>query len=263
MTMTGAVFCKMALCMMALWMVVLCFAVRGAKAQEIGSFFVLVNTYGYAGSPNLGKRFLVRHRNTYALIRSQRGPLGRLWRLIELANITRTVQGEGFVVQGEHLTPDGNGDVQVFPFLPINPKVSLNPRLISHLNIRLQNDLRTAKRFPQLTWQKVRYKSESLVRVWVLATKGIARFGVRPGAIQEIYRVMLSQQTPPAKRWRLMGGVVHQGDTAADVRISLGAPLRNQQTGQDNASRRVWDYSDYTVRFENGVVKEVKTRKNG
>ncbi len=37
MTMTGAVFCKMALWMVALWMVVLCCAVRAAKAQEIGS----------------------------------------------------------------------------------------------------------------------------------------------------------------------------------------------------------------------------------
>ncbi len=37
MTMMGATFCKMALWMVALWMVVLCFAVRGAKAQEIGS----------------------------------------------------------------------------------------------------------------------------------------------------------------------------------------------------------------------------------
>lgn len=229
-----------------------------AEAEEIGAFFTKVNTYIYHDGPEQGRRILVRPRHTFAVVDVTSDREERIWFQIVFPGRTRKVKGEGWTPLAPHeLMSTGSQPVEIYRTVPGNPGGELDPVRVPATDLELLNATQPDSRFPQLTWQRVRYATEMPLRPWIRAATGIYRPTKSVSFVNEAYAEMVSRNLEREKLERLLSGVIRVGDTTQEVEWALGEPLRVQEEAIANAKRTTWQYPSLVVQFENQVVEQI------
>lgn len=224
----------------------------------IGAYFSTVNLYIYPDGPEEGRRTLVRPNNAFNVVDFTTDSEDRLWYRIIYPQGSETVEGEGWTVAEPHELISGRGaSVQVFTRIPGQANGPFETYNLPAIGLELLQETRPSERFPEVTWQKVRYSMERPLRAWAAAAAGIYRPGRRAGFMRASHQAMTEHEVPEEKRMRLLAGVVRIGDTPLEVEWSLGQPLRTQEEVIEETRRTTWHYAEMRIQFENAVVKQI------
>ena len=229
-----------------------------AFAEELGAFFTKVNTYTYPKGPGGGQRVLIRARQVFAIVNLTTDESDRLWYQILEPRKTRRIQGEGWTPLAPHeLLADQQQRVEIFPEIPENPDRAPATIPVRAGNLEILNVTTPSRTFPQITWQKVRYKTREPLRLWIRAATGIARPAASVNFLTRTYEEMVSRNLPREKLNRLLSGVIRVGDTTLEVEWALGKPLRVQDETILTTTRTTWHYPSMVVQFKNQLVEQV------
>jgi hypothetical protein len=232
--------------------------VSGARAQEIGAYFTLVNTYIYAGGPQKGARTLVRPRLAFPVVNVTLDGEERLWYQIVYPEKEEKTNGVGWTAKAPHelLAVDRQGAI-VFSRIPEGSTAGLSLLRVPVSSLELLNETQPSQVYAQVDWQKVRYELREPLRAWARGTAGIYRVGRSAAAMAQVYGEMVSQNVEKNELIRLLSGVIRIGDTPQQVQWALGEPLRNQNEAVGETKRTTWQYPGLVVHFENDLVKQI------
>lgn len=234
-------------------------ALTEARAQSIGSYFTLVNTYIYSQSPRQGARTLVRPRVAFAVVDLTLDRDERIWYRIIHPDKTNQVQGEGWTARAPHqLRGNPLQQVLVFERIPTNSSIDLPAYRVPIAGLELLNESQASLRFSQLNWQKVRFRLTEPLRAWARGSAGLFRAGKSKTFLSRVYGEMVTRNVDKEKRLRLLSGVVRIGDTLRETTWAMGDPLRRQEENIGNTQRIIWQFPEMTVVFENEVVKQIE-----
>ncbi|MCZ6729044.1 MAG: hypothetical protein O7C61_04990 [SAR324 cluster bacterium] len=227
-------------------------------SQEIGAFFTKVNTYVYSKAPGQGKRILVRPRQAFAVAVLDTDGQDRLWLQIVHPKISSKIKGTGWIPLAPHeLRNAGNRRVEIFDAVFEEESTLPSSIMVRASNVELLNLTQASEKFPQITWQKVKYVSEEPLRLWIRGTTGIFRPGKTSKFLRRVYVEMVSRNLPKEKLNRLLAGVVRVGDDTWEVERALGRPLRVQSDPGTAEGRVTWEYYSLVVHFKNDVVDQI------
>ncbi len=229
-----------------------------ARAQSVGAYITLVNTYIYDRSPGVGRRILVRPRNTFSVLDQGRDARGRVWFKIVYTEGKETISGEGWTAKAPHEILGAQHEaVLVFTGIPENGARSLETFRVPVSSLELLNESRPSSEFASVNWTKVRFRLERPQHLWVRGGAGIYRPGKTDAFLARVHGEMVTRNVEKVALRRLLSGVVRVGDGPREVRWALGEPLRNQEDTAGGISRQTWQYPELTVLIENGLVKQI------
>jgi hypothetical protein len=229
-----------------------------ALGTELGAFFTRVNTYLYTPEPLTGARLLLRAREMFPVqgIRIDSGE--RVWYLVTYPHRTRRSEGQGWTpFTPLELKPKGSEPVEVYSNVVDRYDMAFTTERVPAHSLQPLNVTQISDLFPAIEWQKVKYVTPAPLEGWVRATSGIFRPGFAAGTLEGAYAEMVARNLPAEKLARLLSGVVRAGDSAQELRWSLGAPLRVQDESDPRHERITWHYPGLAVHIENGVVKQI------
>lgn len=236
------------------------FAVVGVAAARasngLGAFFTQVNTYVYTKAPGAGPRYLVRPRQALTVLDLRSTEAGVLWYQIEYTAKDKKLEGEGWIMETPHEILAKPGMlVTVFLTIP-----DTRPSLVSTVSIpvhalKLLDIVEPSTHYAEISWQKVRYKTNTPLTPWIRAATGIYRPGIEEEFITRVYATMVARQVPVKKLKRLISGVIQVGDSQQDVTWSLGEPLNSREETTGDTRHVFWQYGSIVVQFENSIVK--------
>lgn len=227
-----------------------------ARAQGVGAYFTLVNTYIYANGPGQGARTLVRPRLSFNVVDLRLDTQDRIWFRIVYPSKSMQLKGEGWTAKSPHqLRGTSNQPVLIFNRIPsVRPgfrgQGSMRSYRIPIADLELLNESQAGSGFAQLDWQKVRYKVTEPLLAWARGGAGIYRIGKSEAFLSRVYGEMVTRNVGKEKRIRLLSGVIRIGDTLREAAWALGDPLRRQDEPIGNTKRTIWQYPEMTVIFE-------------
>ncbi|MCH7478991.1 MAG: hypothetical protein IIA14_12945 [SAR324 cluster bacterium] len=229
-----------------------------AFAEELGAFFTKVNTYTYPNGPGGGQRVLIRARKVFAIVNLTTDESNRLWYQILEPRKMRRIEGEGWTPLAPHeVLADREQIVEIFPEILENPDRAPATIPVRAGDLEMLSITAPSRTLPQITWQKVRYKTREPLRLWIRAATGIARPAKSVYFLTHTYEEMVSRTLPREKLDRLLSGVIRVGDTTLEVEWALGKPLRIQDETILTATRTTWHYPSIVVQFKNQLVEQV------
>jgi hypothetical protein len=239
----------------SLLLLVLAASVQG---EEIGAFFTKVNVYAYPDGPEQGRRVLVRPRRAFVVVDLKSDAQERVWLQIIYPGREQKLKGEGWTPLAPHeLLSAGNRPVEIFADIVEGDDARVRTSVVPAAHLELLNVTQPSSRFPQLTWQKVRYETQTPLRPWLRAATGVFRPGKSSEFLSRIYVEMVSRNLPKEKLNRLLAGVIRVGDSPWEVERALGKPLRVHEDMTAKAKRTTWEYASLVVQFKNEVVEQI------
>lgn len=249
-----AVFVMTAL-MLAAWM-----GTRAgiARAETIGGFFTLANTFMYLKGPREGRRFLVRPRLAFQVVDITTDKNDRIWYLVVTPDVKRRVKGQGWITRAPHeISKTSDQPVRVFSVIPALGGDGFATIMVPASAIKLLNESTKVKWFNRVVWQKVEYRFRAPGKAWAREASGIFRAGKTARYLLRVYGEMVTRGVSKGLQTRLLSGIVRVGDKMRQVQWALGDPLRRTETQTENIPQTNWEYQNLRIELQNGVVKKI------
>ncbi|OGH03793.1 MAG: hypothetical protein A2557_13665 [Candidatus Lambdaproteobacteria bacterium RIFOXYD2_FULL_56_26] len=224
----------------------------GARA-ELGAFFANKSTYGRT-ELNGGQKKLIPAKSIYPVVALEVAEKNHvLYRL--LYPDTSVSTGSGFIVEtDQELQEKKEGLIKVYKEVP-NKKTDLTQFTWVPLEALLVTGrLEQSPDFPNLVFRAANYKGQLPLQLWVEDWAGIYRPDKDANYLTLTWAMLEQMQISRGKKQRILMGLVETGFSKDEVKLALGAPLKEEPLPSGELQ---WLYPDKKVIFLNGQVVRV------
>lgn len=229
-----------------------------ALAQEIGSFFSLASASVFMGGPRKGRRFVVRPRLAFPVLKVAKDARDGVWFQIEVAQRKHSIRSEGWITAApSEISQTSDVPVRVYANIPEQPETEIEIRNVPSNAIKVLNKTLSVPRFERVEWQKVSYRIEAPVLAWIREGAGIFRAGKNDQYLLRVYEEMVTRGISRQQRVRLLSGIVRLGDAVRYVQWAMGDPLRKYEEKLGSSNQVVWEYPKLRLAFENEELKKI------
>jgi len=236
--------------MKSLLLVCLFFGFSQAAFADMGAFFITKSTYLYSQIGG-GTKQLTRKKQAYPVLESKQvGKASLLYRI--RIDSTRQSAGTGFVVQTDLELQTKKGELIKVYLEPPTKTEQLGDfhwvpgELLLATGTQEQSEL-----FPELEFRAVSYKGVIPQFVWVDSWAGIYRPDKSANFLNMSWDTLSQTETDKGKAKRILMGLVELGYTKDEVKLALGAPLKEEALPGGELQ---WVYLQKKVIFEKGKV---------
>ncbi len=235
-------------------LLLLCLLIPSLAWADLGAFLLTKSVYLYKEPKKKSKKLLFRRKQAYSVIGVEKGK-SELWLKIAVPSSNNRVQGSGYILENDSELTQG-GRVKVYSAVP-----SLRQGLTDYLEVESGDLFFTGRKvnspdFPVLIFRAVNYKSDQPRIYWVPDWGGVYRVGKEASWLNEVMQELRQRGFKKEVEKKILNGLVEQGFSMEQVRLSLGPPLEERSLEQANQVE--WSYPGRKVIFEERrVIRQI------
>jgi len=232
------------------WLLIFCiFAASNTAFANMGAFLVLKSTYLYT-EKGAGSKQLTRKKEAYPVVGISRLGDKLLYQVLEESKKIST--GTGFVVETDQELQAKKEDlVKVYLQLPQKNTDLKDFQLVPTHLLLATGAQEQSQAFPELEFRAVSYQGAVPKLSWVYSWAGIYRPDKSASFLNLVWSRLEQGEYTRSKVKRIMMGLVEIGYSKSDVKLALGAPLKEEALPGGELQ---WVYPQKKVVFNKGKV---------